>query len=150
MSYRVHKLVTNKSYQEERGHSNVKNIQMEDSESTSRFCVPGDIQKLKGGGSINTYAPVVSWVTDRSTDVDSGFDIGTTDDANWVDESVHIRSRSEQNRMTRRAYPKSREVKFVSNPSSEGNGTATALVSKIKEIGQANQCICVAQSNQEK
>lgn len=31
----------------------------------SRFCVRGDIQKLKGGGSINTYAPVVSWVTVR-------------------------------------------------------------------------------------
>ena len=31
----------------------------------SRFCVRGDVQKLRGGGDVQTFAPVVSWVTVR-------------------------------------------------------------------------------------
>ena len=31
----------------------------------ARFCVRGDVQKLRGGGDVCTFAPVVSWVTVR-------------------------------------------------------------------------------------
>jgi hypothetical protein len=31
----------------------------------ARFCVRGDVQKLEGGGSVDSYSPVVSWVTVR-------------------------------------------------------------------------------------